>query len=78
MSELLIIMVLLNIPNKCLAPSSMTMFSAISWWRSCVLLVVSVDGLAQDCSNSIANPLELLQSCTKPSLCILPLNPTGV
>ena len=25
------------------------------------------DGLMQDCSNSIANALELLQSCTKPS-----------
>ena len=26
----------------------------------------SFDGLVQDCSNSIANALELLQSCTKP------------
>ena len=26
-----------------------------------------VDGSVQDCSNSIANALELLQSCTKPS-----------
>ena len=26
------------------------------------------DGLGQDCSNSIANALELLQSCTKPSI----------
>ena len=26
-----------------------------------------VDGLVQDCSNSIANALELLQSCTKSS-----------
>ena len=25
-----------------------------------------IDGLAQDCNNSIANSLELLQSCTKP------------
>ena len=25
-----------------------------------------IDGLVQDCSNSIANALELLQSCTKP------------
>ena len=25
-----------------------------------------IDGLLQDCSNSIANALELLQSCTKP------------
>ena len=28
-----------------------------------------VDGLVQDCSNSIANALELLQSWTKPSVC---------
>ena len=27
-----------------------------------------IDDLAQDCSNSIANVLELLQSCTKPSI----------
>ena len=27
-----------------------------------------VDGLVQDCSNSIANALELLQSCTKSSM----------
>ena len=26
------------------------------------------DGLVQDCSNSIANALDLLQSCTKPSM----------
>ena len=30
-----------------------------------------IDGSVQDCSNSIANALELLQSCTKPSICIL-------
>ena len=28
-----------------------------------------IDDLVQDCSNSIANTLELLQSCTKPSIC---------
>ena len=28
-----------------------------------------IDGLVQDCSNSNANALELLQSCTKPSIC---------
>ena len=28
-----------------------------------------VDGLVQDCSNSSANTLELLQPCTKPLLC---------
>ena len=29
-----------------------------------------VDDLAQDCSNPIANALELLQSCAKPSMCV--------
>ena len=34
---------------------------------NCVLLnfLLQIDGLVQDCSNSIANALELLQSCTK-------------
>ena len=31
---------------------------------------VSIDGFVQDCSNSIANALELLQSYTKPSICV--------
>ena len=31
-----------------------------------------IDGLVQDCSNSIANALELLQSCTKLSIYTLP------
>ena len=30
-----------------------------------------IDGLAQDCSNSNVNALELLPSCTKPSICAL-------
>ena len=29
----------------------------------------NIDGSVQDCSNSTANALELLQSCTKPSIC---------
>ena len=33
-----------------------------------------IDGLLQDCSNSIANALELLQSCTNPSICITSLD----
>ena len=31
-------------------------------------VVEYIDGLVQDCSNSIADALELLQSCTKPSI----------
>ena len=30
--------------------------------------IVHVDGLAQDCSNPIANALELLQSSAKPTM----------
>ena len=39
-----------------------------------------IDVLVQDCSNSIANALELLQSCTKPSICFYPRPfwPTGI
>ena len=42
-------------------------------WRKCIsnavckmLAIYYFDGLVQDCSNSIANALEILQSCTKP------------
>ena len=31
-------------------------------------LLIYIDGLVQDCINSIANILELLQPCTKPSV----------
>ena len=31
------------------------------------MINAQIDDLVQDCSNSIANALELLQSCTKPS-----------
>ena len=31
--------------------------------------VLHIDGLVQDCSNSIANALKLPQSCTKASMC---------
>ena len=32
------------------------------------MILHDMDGSAQACSNSIANALELLQSCTKPSI----------
>ena len=43
-----------------------------SHWGVCEIMlgfVDCVDGLAQDCSNSIANALELLQSCAEPMVC---------
>ena len=33
------------------------------------MMKVYIDGLVQDCSNSIANALELLQSSSEPSIC---------
>ena len=35
-------------------------------WKSRAKL--NIDGLVQDCSNSTANALELLQFCIKPSI----------
>ena len=34
-----------------------------------MLYVLYIDGLVQDCSNSNALGIELLQYCTKPSIC---------
>ena len=41
------------------------------WIRDCPEIVGENDfkGLVQDCSNSSAYRLELLQSCTKPLIC---------
>ena len=33
-----------------------------------ISMLHNIDGSVQDCSNSTANALELLQSCTKPSI----------
>ena len=38
------------------------------WWK---LQIYYFDGLGQDCSNSSALAMELLQSCTKSSICFL-------
>ena len=34
----------------------------------CGLLIAYIDGLVEDCSNSRVLAMELLQSCTKPSI----------
>ena len=44
--------------------SSVTKFIYLSW-------DYYIHGLVQDSSNSIANALELMQSCTKPSIIIV-------
>ena len=38
------------------------------WLTEVRHVITHIDGFVQDCSNSIANALELLQSCTKPSM----------
>ena len=38
-------------------------------WNDSPTAMIYIDGLAQDCSNSIANALELLQSCADTSIC---------
>ena len=38
--------------------------------RGCLTgTMASIDGLVQDCSSSSALAMELLKSCTKPSIC---------
>ena len=52
-----------------------------AWWDLIVkldlldlYLLENIDGLVQDCSNFIANALELLQSCAKPLIfCMMEL-----
>ena len=45
------------------------MLDKLLWnYNEKVMYVMHFDVLVQDCSNSIANALELLQSCTKPSM----------
>ena len=52
---------------------SFWMSSCTSWWNcnhgydADMSSLVKIDGLVQDCSNSSALAMELLQSCTKPS-----------
>ena len=60
-------------PGKCGYNLELIIFSIIQSyydkiWMSSIDFHCNIDGLVQDCSNSIANALELLQSCTKPSI----------
>ena len=51
-------------------PSSMSPYGVTRpQWVNSPLLQWDIDGLVQDCSNSSALAMELLQSCTKPSIC---------
>ena len=51
-------------PESCDTTSHLPSHTNHHWHHQ----VRHVAGLVQDCSNSIANALELLQSCTKPSI----------
>ena len=50
-----------------------TMFAVQSIELMCVMHMYT-DGLVQDCNISIANALEILQSCIKSSICTPGLN----
>ena len=51
-----------------------TTMLALQWLYTIILAHVHTDGFVQDCSNSSALAVELLQSCTKPSISYQPLN----
>ena len=57
----------------CFTPLDIFVKNIRSWVQNeccCLsLLIFQIDDFVQDCSNSSANALELLQSCTKPSKC---------
>ena len=38
-------------------------------WDAMEIMLYHIDGLVQDCGISVANALDILQSCTKPSTC---------
>ena len=46
-------------------------FGKFQVWNSTESDTLDIEGLAQDCSNSSALAMELLQSCAKPSICPL-------
>ena len=50
------------VTGECPAQMASNAENVSIWWRH-----HDIDGFVQDCSNSSANSLELLQSCTKPS-----------
>ena len=53
-----------NIPR----PRPQPHFCKLETSTPCISICYCFDGLVQDCSNSSALAMELLQSCTKPSI----------
>ena len=54
--------------NKLLSESMMSSLQMHICVGQVLMCSIYINGLAQDCSNYIANALELLQHCTKPSI----------
>ena len=46
------------------------LWSAVTILNTHTIKSIHIDGLVQDCTNSIDNALALLQYCTKPLICI--------
>ena len=63
-----------NKPLNIVAWCSMLTKNGLITTYECVLHYDDIDGVVQDCSNSSALAMELLQSCTKPSLCTVKLS----
>ena len=51
----------------CNSPMYMLFKETYNWYND------YIDGLAQDCSISSALVMDILRSCTKPSICLIPL-----
>ena len=54
-------------PYVCVGDGVFSWCIQICLFRLCV--VKNIDGLVQDCSNSITNALDLLQSCSELLIC---------
>ena len=59
---------LLGSKEKCIGLKLLEPNPPMAWTIGLWENMIYWDGLMQDCSNSIAKALELLQSCTKPSI----------
>ena len=58
--------------SKCVvrvvSPDGIAPLSCLQHVDNWIRVPYNIDGLVQDCSNSSANALDLLQSCTEPSM----------
>ena len=59
-----------TVEHPCKIWSHSSVSNTLSVKVCAISMVMKIDGSAQDCSNSIANALEWLQSCARPSIYI--------